>query len=77
MAEVLSVIVWALLSQPLAYCRIGWICHSRVFALCCRRYQLNVYLVSDDHSRVRLAVIEGVDGSDYINANFISVLPAF
>jgi protein tyrosine phosphatase len=40
-----------------------------LFRLC----QLNVYLVSDDHSRVRLSVIEGVDGSDYINANFISV----
>lgn len=28
-------------------------------------------LFSDDHSRVRLAPVPGVRGSDYINANFI------
>lgn len=30
-------------------------------------------LSSDDNSRCRLSFIPGVEGSDYINANFIDV----
>lgn len=32
-----------------------------------------MYFVSDDHSRVVLNAIEGVPGSDYINASHINV----
>ena len=32
-----------------------------------------VNLLADDFSRVRLVMIEGVEGSDYINASYIDV----
>ena len=31
------------------------------------------YLFSDDFSRVKLSAIEGVEGSEYINASYIDV----
>ena len=36
-------------------------------------YQLFFFVVSDDHSRVKLQETNGKPGSDYINANYIDV----
>ena len=45
--------------------------------LCYRYMYLNCItstLYSDDFSRVKLKEIEGVEGSDYINASFLDVI---
>ena len=35
--------------------------------------QTRFFSLSDDHSRVHLSIVDGIVGSDYINANFCDV----
>ena len=37
--------------------------------------QYCVYVCTDDFSRVKLELVEGEEGSDYVNASYIDVSP--
>lgn len=63
-------------------------CMASVYIECCHKYIIHTFCIpkknrndidsishtfTDDQTRVRLMPYEGVEGSDYINANFIDV----
>ena len=41
--------------------------------LVCNVTCYNIFMYADDHSRVKLKELAGVDNSDYINANYMDV----
>lgn len=58
--------------SPFLYCIF---LHSYLFWLNVHLFNINTFcqLFTDDHSRVRLQLLDGDPHSDYINANYIDV----